>query len=43
MWYVWEWKEYCARFWRESPKEKDHSEDRSIYGNGIRVDVREID
>jgi hypothetical protein len=32
--------EKCTRFWWESPKERDHSEDRGI--NGIRMDRREI-
>jgi hypothetical protein len=33
----------CIRFWRESPKEIDHSEDRGVYGRmEIRIDIREI-
>jgi hypothetical protein len=32
MWYAWERTENCRRFWWESPKEKDHSEDRGIDG-----------
>jgi hypothetical protein len=27
MWHVWERREKCARFWWESPKERDHTED----------------
>jgi hypothetical protein len=30
----------CKRFWRESPKEGDHSEDRGV--DGLRMDLREI-
>jgi hypothetical protein len=27
----------CTRFWWESLKERDHSDDRAIGGNGIRM------
>jgi hypothetical protein len=27
MWHAWETREKCKRFWWESPKERDHSED----------------
>jgi hypothetical protein len=32
MWHAWENREKCTRFWWESPKERDHSEDRSVDG-----------
>jgi hypothetical protein len=32
MWHTWERKEKCARFWWESPKEREHSEDRGVDG-----------
>jgi hypothetical protein len=40
MWRAWEWREKCNRFWWESQKEKDHSEDVGI--DGIRMDLTEI-
>jgi hypothetical protein len=40
MWHAWERKEKCTGFWWESPKERDHSEDRGV--DGIRMDLREI-
>jgi hypothetical protein len=30
MWHAWERREKCTRFWWESPKKKDHSEDRGV-------------
>jgi hypothetical protein len=32
MWHAWERRENCTRFWRESPKERDHSEDQGVGG-----------
>jgi hypothetical protein len=32
MWHAWERREKCARFWWESPKERDHSEDQGVGG-----------
>jgi hypothetical protein len=32
MWHAWERIEKCTRFSRESPKERDHSEDRNVDG-----------
>jgi hypothetical protein len=32
MWYAWEKREKCTRFWWESPKERDHLEDQSVGG-----------
>jgi hypothetical protein len=32
MWHAWERREICARFWWETPKERDHSEDRGVDG-----------
>jgi hypothetical protein len=32
MWHAWESREKCIRFWWESPKEIDHSEDQGIDG-----------
>jgi hypothetical protein len=35
--------EKCTRFWWESPKERDHSEDpRRRWVYGIRIDLKEI-
>jgi hypothetical protein len=39
MWHAWERREKCTRFWWESPKETDHSEDRGV--DGIWMDLRE--
>jgi hypothetical protein len=30
MWLAWERREKCTRFWWESPKERDHSEDGGV-------------
>jgi hypothetical protein len=30
MWHAWERREKCTRFWWESPKERDSSEDQGI-------------
>jgi hypothetical protein len=30
MWHAWERREKCTRFWWESPKERDHSEDQGV-------------
>jgi hypothetical protein len=30
MWHAWKMREKCTRFWWESPKERDHSEDRGV-------------
>jgi hypothetical protein len=30
MWYTWQRREKCTRFWWGSPKERDHLEDRGI-------------
>jgi hypothetical protein len=32
MWHIWERREKCTRFWRESPKERDHLEDEGVSG-----------
>jgi hypothetical protein len=32
MWHAWERRERCTRFWWESPKEGDHSEDQGVGG-----------
>jgi hypothetical protein len=32
MWHAWKRREKCKRFWRESPKERDHSKDQGIGG-----------
>jgi hypothetical protein len=32
MWHAWERNEGCTRFWCESPKERDHSEDQGVGG-----------
>jgi alpha-glucosidase (family GH31 glycosyl hydrolase) len=40
MWYAWEKRENCRRFWWESPKEGDHSEDCGV--DGIKLDLEEI-
>jgi hypothetical protein len=32
MWHAWERRENCAKFWWESPKEGDHSEDQGVGG-----------
>jgi len=32
MWHAWERREKCTRFWWESPKERDHSEDQGVDG-----------
>jgi hypothetical protein len=32
MWHAWERREKCTRFWWESPKERDHSDDQDIDG-----------
>jgi hypothetical protein len=32
MWYAWESRGKCTRFWWESQKEKDHLEDEGIDG-----------
>jgi hypothetical protein len=44
MWHAWERRENCTRVWWESPKERDHSEDRGIliWVDGIRTDLGEI-
>jgi hypothetical protein len=35
MWYAWERRENCKRFWWESPKERDHWEDQGVGGNMV--------
>jgi hypothetical protein len=43
MWHAWERREKCTRFWWESPKERDRSEDQGVDEmNEIRMGVREI-
>jgi hypothetical protein len=32
MWHAYETREKCTRFWWESPKERDHSEDQGVDG-----------
>jgi hypothetical protein len=32
MWHAWERRENCKRFWWESPKKRDRSEDRGVDG-----------
>jgi alpha-glucosidase (family GH31 glycosyl hydrolase) len=39
VWYAWDRREKCARFWWESLKERDHSEDQGM--DGIRMDLGE--
>jgi hypothetical protein len=34
MWHEWKRREKCTRFWWESWKERDHSEDRGVDGIG---------
>jgi hypothetical protein len=34
MWHAWERRQKCTRFWRESPKERDHLEDQGLGGLG---------
>jgi hypothetical protein len=42
VWHAWERRGMCTRFWWESPKERDHSEDRVVDGgDGHRMDLRE--
>jgi hypothetical protein len=44
MWNAWERREKCTRFWWESPKERDHSGNQALMGDGIRIVlVSEID
>jgi hypothetical protein len=38
--HAWERRENCSRFWWESPKQRDRSEDQGV--GGIRMDLREI-
>jgi hypothetical protein len=33
MWHAWERRENFTRFWWESPKERDRSEDKGVGGN----------
>jgi hypothetical protein len=40
MWHAWERRENSTRFWWESPKERDLSEDQDE--DGIRMDLGEI-
>jgi hypothetical protein len=43
MWLSWERREKCTGFWWESPKERDHLEDKGVYGRiGSSMDLREI-
>jgi hypothetical protein len=35
MWHAWDRREKCTRFWLESPKEKDHSEDQGVDGRMV--------
>jgi hypothetical protein len=32
MWYAWERREKCTRFWCKSPLERDYTEDRGVDG-----------
>jgi hypothetical protein len=32
MWHEWERREKCTGFWWDSPKEREHSEDRGVDG-----------
>jgi hypothetical protein len=42
MWHAWEYREKCTRFWWESQKERDYSEDQGVGGKiGIRMDLGE--
>jgi hypothetical protein len=40
MWHEWEGREKCTKFWWESPKERDHSEELGVDG---RMGSYEID
>jgi hypothetical protein len=43
MWHAWERRGKCTRFWWESPKERQHSEDRGVDGRmGIRMDLKRL-
>jgi hypothetical protein len=43
MWHAWERRENFTRFWWESQKVRDYSEDpRRKWEDGIRMDLREI-
>jgi hypothetical protein len=41
-WHAWERRGNCARFWWESPNEKDHSEDRGVEGGWNQNGPKEI-
>jgi hypothetical protein len=41
MWHAWDRRGKRTRFWWEIPKERNHSEDRSV--DGIGMVLREID
>jgi hypothetical protein len=32
MWHAWQRRGKCTRFWRESPKDRDHWEDQGVDG-----------
>jgi hypothetical protein len=40
MWHAWERREKCTRYWWESQKERDHSENRGV--NEIIMDLGDI-
>jgi hypothetical protein len=40
MWHAWERREKCTRFWWNSPKEREDSEDQGTVE--IQMDLREI-
>jgi hypothetical protein len=43
MWHAWERREKCTKFWWESPKGRDHSEDQGVDGRiGSKWILREI-